>query len=144
MTQHYDKKGYKVVMLSKDAELKMCKVHRLVAEAFIPNVENKPFINHKDECKTNNCVCNLEWCDNQYNLSYGTRAKRAYETRKKVGSSLNEEKAVIQCDLSGRFIKEYPSATEAAKSLGNKDQSSISKCCRHIRKSAYGYIWEYK
>lgn len=145
MTQHYDKRGYKVVMLCKDAKAKMCKVHRLVAGAFIPNPDNKPQINHKDECKTNNCVFNLEWCDNLYNARYGTKGKRAYATRKRTGSGfVNEEKAVVQYDLNGRYIKEYPSETEAAKSLGNKDQSNISKCCRHLRKTAYGYIWEYK
>ena len=59
-------------------------VHRLVAQAFIPNPDNLPQINHKDENRSNNCVDNLEWCDNTYNLNYGTRNKRASESIKKA------------------------------------------------------------
>ena len=144
MTKHYDTSGYQVVMLSKNGKLKLKKVHRLVAEAFITNPDCNPHVNHIDECKTNNNVNNLEWCDNLYNLRYGTRSKRAYKTRMTNGNGINEERQVMQYDLKGNFIREYYSETEAAKALGNKDQSNISKCCRNIRKSAYGYIWKYK
>ena len=60
--------GYLVVSL----QYRMFRVHRLIAEAFLPNPDNLPQVNHKDEVKTNNCVGNLEWCDNYYNLMYGT------------------------------------------------------------------------
>ena len=68
--------GYKTVYLTKDGKTKTLFVHRLVAEAFIPNVDNLPMVNHKDEDKTNNFVENLEWCTNDYNINYGTARKR--------------------------------------------------------------------
>lgn len=69
-----DKDGYKTVMLYMGSDYrKLCKVHRLVAEAFIPNPMNYPMINHKDESKSNNNVSNLEWCNCLYNNNYGTR-----------------------------------------------------------------------
>ena len=143
VTQHFDKKGYKIVVLSKRSEIKVFKVHRLVATAFIPNPKKLPQVNHKDENKVNNSVDNLEWCDNLYNARYGSKAKRAYETSVKAGTALNNSKAVIQYDLNGSFLQEYASMTDAAKAIG-KEQSTISKCCRGIRKSAYGFLWKYK
>ena len=69
-------KGYKTVSLTKDGKTKTLFVHRLVAEAFIPNADNLPMVNHKDEDKTNNFVENLEWCTNDYNINYGTARRR--------------------------------------------------------------------
>lgn len=75
--------NYLSVGLWKNNKLKTCLVHRLVAKAFIPNVANKHFINHKDENQENNCVSNLEWCTALENMNYGTRSIRAEETRRK-------------------------------------------------------------
>ena len=72
--------GYKCVNLYANGKNKMHKVHRLVAEAFIPNPNNLPQVNHKDENKLNNCVENLEWCDSKYNNAYGTKGKRISES----------------------------------------------------------------
>lgn len=80
-------RGYKVVTLSKQGVLKQIKVHRLVAEAFIPNPESYPEVNHKDENKANNLVGNLEWCDGKYNSNYGTRIARIAETKKLASSN---------------------------------------------------------
>lgn len=82
-------KGYLRVELSKDKKRKQCLVHRLVAETFIPNYNNLPQINHKDENKENNYIDNLEWCDNKYNNNYGTRNQRlsiSHKIRKGVYS----------------------------------------------------------
>lgn len=73
--------AYLRVGLHVNKETKYFSIHRLVAMAFIPNPDNLPYINHKDEVKTNNCVENLEWCTAQYNNIYGTNIKRRVETR---------------------------------------------------------------
>lgn len=67
---------YISVALNKDNTSVFYSVHRLVAQAFIPNPDNLPMINHKDESRTNNCVDNLEWCTAKYNSNYGTRCER--------------------------------------------------------------------
>lgn len=72
--------GYKRVSLVKNGKGKNYLVHRLVAIAFIPNPDNLPIVNHKNEDKTNNNVNNLEWCTQEYNINYGTRNERASES----------------------------------------------------------------
>ena len=142
---------YLQVALYKDGVAKNYKVHYLVAKAFIPNPDNLPQVNHKDENKTNNFVwvnpdgsidpdkSNLEWCEAEYNANYGTRNKRISETM--TNGKLS--KPVLQFSLSGEFIKEYPSVMEAYRQTGTYD-SSISQCCNGKRQSAGGYIWQYK
>lgn len=76
LKQFEDNKGYLRVTLYKNNKSKSIKVHKLVAEAFIPNPNNYDCINHKDENKTNNRVENLEFCSFYYNLMYGTRVQR--------------------------------------------------------------------
>ena len=71
-----NKEGYNYISLYKEGKIKMCLVHRLVAEAFIDNPNNYKEVNHKDENKQNNSVSNLEWCTAEYNCNYGTRNKR--------------------------------------------------------------------
>ena len=68
--------GYESVKLCKNKNAKFVSVHRVVAEAFIPNPQKLPIINHKDENKQNNCVENLEWCTNVYNINYGNAQEK--------------------------------------------------------------------
>lgn len=139
LKQSHDTKGYLMAHLYKNGIDNTLKVHRLVAEAFIDNLDNLPEVNHKDECKTSNVVENLEWCDTKYNINYGTHNER-------VAKSLTNgitSKPIIQYDLDGNFIQEYPSMHEAARCLGLK-QGGISMCCRGIAKTAYGFVWKYK
>lgn len=139
LKQSPDTKGYLMAHLYKNGIDNTLKVHRLVAEAFIDNPDNLPQVNHKNEDKTLNSVENLEWCDTKYNINYGTHNER-------VAKSLTNgitSKPIIQYDLDGNFIQEYPSMHEAARCLGLK-QGGISMCCRGIAKTAYGFIWKYK
>lgn len=108
MKQSMHDKGYKIVSLTRDGKTKMRFVHRLVAEAFIPNPDNLPMVNHKDEDKTNNFLENLEWCTNEYNLTYGTARQR--QARKVKGKPLPEEhKAKISRSMKSyyRLVKEH-------------------------------------
>lgn len=74
--------GYMQVCLYQNGKITTYKTHRLVAEAFIPNINNLPEVNHKDENKINNCVDNLEWCTSSYNKNYGTRNTKCMHTKR--------------------------------------------------------------
>lgn len=125
---------YMVVRLSDSGRQVHALVHRLVAQAFIPNPHNLPQVNHKDEDKSNNRADNLEWCDQYYNNHYGTAIERSAVTR---------GRKVVQCDLDGNEIARYNSAREAARAIG-KSQAAISRACTGEYKSAYGFLWRYE
>ena len=86
------------------------RIHRLVAKAFIPNPNNLPQVNHKDENKENNCMSNLEWCTNDYNGTYGTRILRISEKRR--GKSTHNS---IKVEILGIV---YESLTKAGQAIG--------------------------
>ena len=89
MKQSMHDKGYKTVALTKDGKTKTVFVHRIVAEAFIPNPDNLPMVNHMDEDKTNNFAENLEWCTASYNRTYGKAIEK--HARKLRGKNHTEE-----------------------------------------------------
>ena len=109
------------------------KVHRLVGQAFIPNPQNLPQINHKDENKKNNKADNLEWCDNSYNQNYGTRNDRASNSNRNKES----ESVPVIC-VETNII--YPSIREARRQTGIYN---IESCCLRKRNTAGGYHWQY-
>ena len=133
--------GYLFVNLYKDGQKKQSLVHRLVAEAFIPNTQGLETVNHKDEVKTNNTVSNLEWMSIRDNLNYGTHNKRVAESHINHPSL---SKQVQMFDKStGELLDTFPSIIEAERVTGIANQS-ISKCCLGKYKSAGGYVWKYQ
>lgn len=135
-----DKNGYNYVHLSKNNIQKRKAIHRLVMEAFIPNINNLPCINHKDENKTNNCIDNLEWCSYSYNNNYGTKKEKQ---SLKIKNNIKRSKKVIQYSLQKSIINEYPSLREAERQTNIK-YTDILRCYKGKRKTAGGYIWKYK
>lgn len=130
--------GYAIVHLKHGTKFGNFKVHRIIAETFIPNPDNLPFINHKDENKLNNNVSNLEWCTSKYNANYGTRNERI----SKANSQKNVwSKAVIKIDADGTKTF-YPSQIAAAKANG-VHQGDVSNCCHKRQKAINGIKFEF-
>ena len=129
--------NYYCVILTKNKNHKNYSVHRLVAQAFIPNPKNLPCVNHKDENKLNNEVSNLEWCTYKYNSNYGIGAEKA-KTIAKI-NIINNSKAV-QCVETGVI---YKSAAEAERLTGIR-ASSISQARNGKYKTAGGFHWKFK
>lgn len=120
--------GYLQTCLTKNNHRSTKKIHRLVADAFIPNPNNYKEVNHKDENKTNNYVDNLEWCSAKYNNNYGTRITRV-------------SKEYLQLDLDGNLIAVWKSSKAIERELGF-DRRHINRCCAGGRPTAYGYKWK--
>ena len=129
-----DKDGYLMVYLGNGKEQKRFKVHRLVAETFIPKIDGKTFINHKNGIKDDNRADNLEWCTNAENLYH------AHHTIRHDKPYYNQK--VILC-IGSDYTEEYKSITEAAKAIGVSKQA-ISMCLRGQTKKCCGYKWRYK
>lgn len=150
-----DGKGYtRVELFDKHGNSKQINVHRIVAEAFLPNPDNLPYVNHKDENKANNNVSNLEWCTPKYNTNYGDAIRRRVESAEwyyksercraamsAVGKS--RSKPVMQFDIFGNLIAEYPSASEASRATGIHI-SNIFHSCKGRTKHPSQFIWKYK
>lgn len=119
--------GYhEVVLIGHNGSRNNKRVHRLVAEAFIPNPNNYPIINHKDENKLNNLVSNLEWCTVRYNVE-------EYSKKRNL---------IYQYDLSGNLIREWNSITRAGESV-NGDRTGVQHCCAGKLKTYKNFIWTY-
>ena len=123
-----DKIGYSFVHLKNEKGRKPLRVHRLVAEAFIPNPENLPEINHLDENKQNNCVNNLEWSSRLHNVRYS----KVWKTN---------QTAINQYDLNHVFIRTWESISEAARAINVTPQCIF--CAIRDNRSGAGYYWEY-
>lgn len=128
-----DQKGYLRISFYENGKGNTQKVHRLVAAAFIQNEMNYPQVNHIDEDKKNNCVDNLEWCDNSYNRYYGTAAERTA----KANLNCETTSRPVRCVDTGEI---FPSIREAKRRTG---ADNIFYCCAGKRNTSNGYRWEY-
>ena len=138
---------YRVVGLNHNHVNKQYKVHRLVALAFLPNKENLPCINHKDENPLNNFVENLEWCTVEYNNKYGTAPERRSKSQSKTMKGRmphpEQQKSVLQIDaITNNIIRIYKSLSEAARE-NNLSEGKISMVCNGKRNSHGGYKWKF-
>ena len=120
--------GYLQVNLSKNGKQKWCLVHRLVAQTFLPNPENKPTVDHIDRNKLNNFVGNLRWAD--------------IELQNNNRDLSTISKPVLQYTLTGEFIREWESTRECGRN--GFDQGSVSKCCNGKQQTHKGFRFMYK
>lgn len=125
--------GYPQVSLMSNGVAQMKLVHRLVAEAFIENPTNKPQVNHKDECKSNNHIRNLEWVSSSENTNYGTRNLRDAKAKAKKVQAYNKS--------TGEVVYTFESSREAGRNGFN--QGNVSSCCIGKIKSYKGLVWRY-
>lgn len=130
---HKSNKGYMIIDLSNNTVRKKFTIHRLVGMAFIPNKENKPCINHKNEVKDDNRVENLEWVTYLENNKYNDKHKRCARFF---------EKSIYRINEATGEKKKYKSAKEA-KDLDGFNATRIARCCKGKEKRHRGYLWQY-
>lgn len=136
-------RGYSKVQLNKNGKIKWFAVHRLVAQAFLPNLDNKPQVNHIDGNKLNNNLSNLEWVTGSENQLHSYRIlKNTPSMKNHYGSNHVASKIIYQFDKNNNFIKKWNSIIEATNEL-NICACNITDCAKGNRKSAGGYIWKY-
>ena len=130
--------GYYVVVLCNSGKQTNKRVNRLVAEAFIPNPDNLPVVNHKNEIKIDNRAENLEWCSIEYNSNYGTGRRRMAEKQ----TNRNDLSKSVACYKNNELVAVYPSQMEAYRKTGICNVS-ISACCRGELETSGGYVWRF-
>ena len=140
--------NYLYVCLYKNGKYQRKYVHRIICEAFLPNPENKPCVDHKNCVRSDNRLSNLRWVTYQENSENPISKKKQKENVPKsmlgkFGKNHPNSKPIIQIDTNGVFIKEWSCAAEVQRVLGFK-KGYIGKCCKGKNEMAYGYKWKYK
>lgn len=142
--------SYFRIALCKNGLHKTVSIHRLVAQAFIPNPENKKCVNHISWIKTDNRIKNLEWCTHSENALHSYRVlwnknifQTAHPQKWEIWKYSKWSKKVFQFTKDMIFIKKWDSLMDVKRAL-NISPSSISSVCRYKAKSAWGFIWKYE
>lgn len=144
MKTHVSNSGYVFVQLWVEGTAFGKFIHRLVADAFIPNPNGYEEVNHKDENKLNNNADNLEWCTPSYNMRYGEMAVIRQR------GNIRNRKSIIQMTLEGEFVRQYKSIKEMYRLIGI-NREAVSRMCRGLEthrngralKSVGGYLWKF-
>ena len=143
ITPHKSNTGYYLCDLYKENRRKNVLLHRMVAEAFIPNENNLPCVNHIDNNRENCISDNLEWCTQSYNMKYSyDTTDRKSKMNWKSGRENKNSKPVLMYSRDGKFIKRFDCICDAEREL-NILNNSIVACLKNRYKSAGGYIWKY-
>jgi hypothetical protein len=135
-------RDYVQVHFWKNNKCIMKLLHRIVAEAFIPNSKGLPQVNHKDEDKNNNNADNLEWCTNLYNRHHGTGYARSCVGHDYKEMGFKNGKPVMMIALDGEHIATFTSVLNAQKIVG-VSEANIRRSCYEGHRTAGGYKWRY-
>lgn len=146
LPQRLSKQGYPIVDLNKDGVATTRAVHRLVAETFIPNPENKPCIDHINTIKTDNRVANLRWASYRENMNNPITREQMLSDTSKFVSQRGEDnpfsQPVQRYTLGGMLIETYPSIGEAIRKTG-VSYNVIHRCASGRTKSGKGFVWKH-
>lgn len=137
LSQKVNNKGYAWVELRNGKDKKCCLIHRLVANAFIDNLNGYECVNHKDENPLNNKVDNLEWCTASYNVRYSMRR----HPDRFPSAPLKYKSKILQFNADGSLVKEWNSLSDLKKA--GYHGYAITECCKGNRKTAYQYKWQF-
>lgn len=143
LKQKINKNGYCNIAICKDGKQKTYLVHRIVATHFLPNPNNLPQVNHRDENKQNNCVENLEFCTHQYNNTYGTRLEKC--SKSMIGKNkgkISHHKYIVQLSLNDIPIEVYSSLSDASRKT-KTNKGKICECCKGTRNKTNNYKFKY-
>lgn len=133
----YDRAGYVSVEIRVEGAGRAKRIHRLVAEAFLPNPEHKPYVNHINGIKDDNRLSNLEWCTQKENV------KHAIDTGLfKFKNNGGPSKGVDKLSLEGVLLESYPSQAEAIRQ-NNLSGNHISAVCKGLRNQTGGFLWRF-
>lgn len=147
-----NKKGdyFSFVLQGKGKKQKSTRIHRLVAEAFIPNPDNLPEVNHKDGNKQNNRVENLEWCSRSYNTRHSINMHHEQLDPMIYYNKILRPKPIVQLRKDGTIVNRFENGAEASRATGVCHRNILQAANRtpfkpgHPRKSAGGFIWRFE
>ena len=147
LSPRYNTRGYISVVLYKNGKPQTFRVNRLAAQVFIPNPDNKPYVDHINGDRADNRVCNLRWVTHKENMNNPLTILKFKNNKNKQKiatecSRLKTSKPVLQFSKNGDFIRKWDSASVAERD-GNFNSTCIGDCCRGKFKMSGGYIWRY-